>query len=109
MVQGCQKYLAEGLPATGDISTATAAYREEMDVLGNFLDERCIISPSLSASVRDLYRAFVSRAEQAGEYPIHRGSLGLGWLNVASGKSTRGGLVWVGIGIKNDIPDIEDN
>ncbi len=110
MVQGCQKYLAEGLPATGDISTATAAYREEMDVLGNFLDERCIISPSLSASVRDLYRAYVSWAEQAGEYPIQQRKLGTRLAERGFRQEhSRRGWFWVGIGIRNDIPDIEDN
>jgi len=44
-IQGCQSYLKNGLQYPEKIVKATSDYRAESDQLGNFFEERCIITP----------------------------------------------------------------
>jgi putative DNA primase/helicase len=66
-VEGCRRWQAEGLEAPPEVSTATKAYQDEMDVLGDFLAECCITGSGLSVSAADLFKAYRSWAEGNGE------------------------------------------
>jgi putative DNA primase/helicase len=65
-VEGCLEWQVggdgqpSGLRPPCEVDDATAEYREEMDSLGGFIAECCLIShqPGVSASSGDLYKAF---------------------------------------------------
>ena len=44
-VQGCQAWLREGLEPPREVQEATAAYRNEMDPISEFLQARCVLKP----------------------------------------------------------------
>lgn len=47
---------------------ATAGYRNEMDVLGQFITECCLVGPNYRTKAADLYDAYKRWCEQNGEH-----------------------------------------
>ncbi len=66
-VQGCLEWQKKGLVEPTDVTRATAEYREEMDVLGDFFHQKCIEGPSESVKSKDLYAAYKTWCEESGE------------------------------------------
>jgi putative DNA primase/helicase len=67
-VRGCLDWQRHGLGAPEEVVSATAAYREEMDTLSQFLDECCDVGEGRSENSGKLYRAYVDWCQRAGEY-----------------------------------------
>jgi putative DNA primase/helicase len=76
-VQGCLLWQREGLGQPDEVRTATARYRADMDGLGDFLRERCVMEAGASIPAPDLYAAYRSWATEAGEQPVSAKALGL--------------------------------
>ncbi len=69
-VAGCLKWQEIGLAPPPAVLAATKSYRERMDPLAEFLDERCELGKddsgnAFSISVADLYDAYVAWAKDA--------------------------------------------
>jgi len=63
-VEGCRLWLQEGLDLPPKaITEASQSYREDMDVLGDFLAARCEIAPQATVSTTELYQAYVEWSE----------------------------------------------
>lgn len=60
-----------------EVRIATAQYRTEMDVLGAFLRETCVLAQAATVSKRELYNRYLTWADEAGERPISKKALGL--------------------------------
>ena len=58
LVEGCFIWQKEGLETPSTITNATEAYRKEMDIVENFLDENCRIDPNEDIKASKLYQAF---------------------------------------------------
>src|SRR5439155_16389137 len=76
-VRGCLAWQAEGLAPPEEVRAATQEYREEMDVLGNFLEDRCVMDPREGASAARLYTEYQDWCEKAGERPAGTRAFGL--------------------------------
>jgi len=57
-VNGCSSWQRDGLGLPSAVGNATFAYRDEMDTIGNFLDEICIVDSRCSVSKSDLFRQY---------------------------------------------------
>lgn len=57
-VEGSLKWQAEGLMEPKAVRIATKSYREENDLLGEFLVQQCVISSTAWTPTTELYRAF---------------------------------------------------
>ncbi|RRR68897.1 MAG: DNA primase [Candidatus Viridilinea halotolerans] len=66
-INGCIAWQREGLTPPEIVSSATAAYRAEQDVIAAFIEDRCVLHANASVGVSDLYRAYVSWCDQSGE------------------------------------------
>jgi putative DNA primase/helicase len=66
-VEGCLRWQREGLGAPPQVREATSAYREDMDPLKEFLDERCVISGEYTCGSTELYTAYAEWARVCGE------------------------------------------
>ena len=64
---GCARWKMSGLGQPDEVKTATAAYRDEMDVLAGFLADRCVLGDKLEVKASALYRAFVAWCDDSGE------------------------------------------
>jgi len=87
---GCFRYQQEGLGDPEEVKEATARYREENDLLADFLAERCVVEPDGAEESGELYRAYHSWAEDAGEKPDTQTAFGL-WLSERGFEARPGG------------------
>jgi putative DNA primase/helicase len=58
-LEGCYRWQKEGMIEPDAVKIATEAYRTEMDLLGNFIGERCVTEKHAKAKTSDLFNAFV--------------------------------------------------
>jgi putative DNA primase/helicase len=66
LVHGAATALRHGLQEPASVTAATEHYREQMDVLGGFLDECCDIGAWLSDSSKHLYGTYRSWCQRNG-------------------------------------------
>jgi putative DNA primase/helicase len=97
-VRGCQEWLANGLGTCDAVTAAVAGYRSDMDLVAEFIAEKCQTDASHSVSFSTLYAAFSDWCKELGEQPISLTSVGLrltekGFAAVRqSGRRVRSGL-----------------
>ena len=72
---GLRAYLKEGLKVPDKIKAATAAYRDEQDILGEWIAENCITGAGCSAKKGVLYADYREWAERNGHKPLAQGRL----------------------------------
>jgi putative DNA primase/helicase len=103
-VQGCLAWQRDGLGLPEEVRTATAAYRGDMDLLADFLGDRCIVDPMASVTAADLYAAYLDWAQQAGEKPLSQKALG-GYLRERGFEQIRTGALrgWVGLRLREPL------
>jgi len=66
MVRGCLDWQQCGFDVPPEVIADIAEYRSEMDVLADFIEDRCLVSPAFTATATDLYEAYTDWAEKAG-------------------------------------------
>ncbi len=104
-LEGCLDWQRDGLGEPQEVTEATAGYRAEMDVLGAFLDDRCVCHERAQVSAKALYAAYQAWCDETGEKPLTQQATGRrlterGFDSAQLGKSrTR---TWLGIGLKTD-------
>jgi len=59
LVQGCLEYQKEGLGTSAAVSEATQSYFENQDILHDFLKELCLINPTSTITIADLYKEYL--------------------------------------------------
>lgn len=69
-IEGAVHFIRNGykLDIPAAVAAATKDYREREDWLTNFIDERCERRPGVHEGARNLYLAYKSWAEEAGEF-----------------------------------------
>jgi putative DNA primase/helicase len=106
-VEGCLKWQVEGLAMPQIVIGATGKYQDEMDTIGQFLDECCDVGDdSYSVTSKALYAAYKQWCLDTGERVESQRGLGLK-LNDKGLKNTRitrgvdkGRTEWEGVQIK---------
>ena len=69
IVEGARDYLRAGLDPPEAVTAATDAYREEENVLGAFIADRCLVGKDYSAPAGELFSAWQTWANEQGEDP----------------------------------------
>ena len=75
MLAGLREYQRSGLQIPEKIKAATVAYREEQDVLGDWIGESCKTGVGCSVKKNELYADYVSWAQRNGHKPLAQGRL----------------------------------
>lgn len=98
-LEGLQKYLRNGFPACPAIDGASAQYRDDSDLLGQFLTDECTTGPGLSVTAGELYQAFKAWSMDNGVNPWSKRTLGmrLSERGFTDGKGTGGVRRWSGL------------
>jgi phage/plasmid-associated DNA primase len=74
-----------------------------MDVLGNFIDEVCLVGPNYTTKADPLYFAFKEWTERNGEYKMpQKNFAGVLKERGFERRRTKHGYVWDGIGVRYD-------
>ncbi|MHB1006587.1 MAG: DNA primase family protein [Chloroflexota bacterium] len=97
IVQGAGEWYCSGLPRVAEIMAATAEYREESDVLADFLAERCIIAPAASVPVGVLYATYVEWC--AKERQLGKNQFGGRLKERGFGQAKSGARRWLGLDV----------
>ncbi|UOQ47212.1 phage/plasmid primase, P4 family [Gracilibacillus caseinilyticus] len=106
-VDGCIKWQKEGLGEPEEVKNATDEYKEEMDLLATFLDERCVINPEVKVQATILHKEYLEWAESVGEYPMKKRAFNnrLVMKGFPKRKSTGNKLYFFGIGLSSDFDE----
>ncbi len=68
MVRGCMEWRRGGLREPNEVQVATSTYRNEEDIVGRFLKERCDVGEKkYHVKAGDLYTAFLAWWKESGE------------------------------------------
>jgi putative DNA primase/helicase len=100
MVEGLKDWRQNPHWRAQEVQTATENYREEMDIIGRFLAEQCIIAPNVQCQSRTLYQAYVEWCEANGEHALSEKHFALHLQERGFRKvHTKNGKVWLGVGL----------
>ena len=100
-LEGCLEWQRQGLNEPREVTTATRAYREEMDPIGDFLAQRCAIGAEGKVKSRDLYCAYEDFCTEKGEEPVARNRFGELLGERGFQKASIGGARgWAGVSLK---------
>ena len=110
-VQGCLQWLKRGLQPPEEVREATEGYKQEMDILGGFLLDRCFLDDGLKAKAKDLYQEYCSWCEENGEKEITQRTFGvrLRERGLTRGRGTGNVHYWYGIGIVSRYDEQNEN
>ncbi|MBU4487930.1 MAG: DNA primase, partial [Candidatus Omnitrophica bacterium] len=112
MIKGCLEWQSEGLGEPREVEDATKAYKTDMDILGEFLDDCCVIDQTVEVTNKALKEAYKNWCQKNGEKElrskvlssklIEKGFKRKENMQVALSR----GRGWEGLGIK--VPDTDD-
>lgn len=105
ILQGYKKWEKERLGIPEEIKTATEEYRDEMDILADFISSMCIEHPEAKAPTKDLYTAYCKWCEENKEEAISIRAFGRrleerGYKSIRTGKNRERG--WQGIALRDN-------
>lgn len=100
-VAGAAQWHHYGLKPPAAVVRASAAYRQESDWLGQFIEEECRRDPGVAVSQRLLYRLYISWAQENGTRPMAKGvfTRRLAERGVGVARSSTEGREWVYTGL----------
>lgn len=75
-VQGCLEWQQRGLDDPATVRKASAQYKADMDLLGQFLEECCEVGAERGADAKDVYRRYVEWCSANGLTPMAKQSFG---------------------------------
>jgi putative DNA primase/helicase len=101
-IRGCLDWQRDGLTRPAAVMQATSDYRADMDLLGAFIDEMCVIGDEMRASANDLFRSYSNWCDANGEHAGTQKAFGLalgerGYTKHPHGTDRR--IHWFGIGL----------
>jgi putative DNA primase/helicase len=99
-VRGCLEWQRVGLGAPEEVKQATRGYRDEMDKLGGFLDECCVLNAQAQAGASELYLAYSEWCEANGEKAVSGTRFGRQMAERGFDRERKNyGKVYLGIGL----------
>jgi putative DNA primase/helicase len=104
-VAGCLDWQRNGLQPPKDVLAATSMYRDDMDVLGQFIDQCCIVAPDAEIAAGELYGRYKSWAQGRSEYVQTQTAFGSrlserGFVNDRATRGEhRGRTIWHGLAL----------
>ena len=100
LLEGTAIWRRDGLVAPADILNATDEYRGEMDVIGNFIKERCVKDNEITIRIKDLYKSYSDWCEENKEHAVSERffTMRLKEMGFIQGRTAEMRF-WVGIGL----------
>ena len=99
-VEGCLAWQREGLKEPRAVTAATLTYRDEEDILAEFIQDRCVLKATATVSKADLYENYKQWCENTGCQPVSQKTLRTRLMErgISEGKSMSV-RYWRGIGL----------
>lgn len=106
LLEGLKMYMEEDLKEPESIRKATTEYKEEMDIVQQWINEYCECKPSFFERANTLYdnfRAFCQRRDQRTNQTVFGRNLGKKFKKYNSGE----GIVYIGLRLKQGASNLE--
>lgn len=100
IIEGCLEYQREGLKIPQLVLDQTEGYRQENDVIGRFLSERCNLDNLFSTPCQTMLDSIKSYALEEGLEPPSRNEISNQLKNKFKRLETSKGNSWAGVSIK---------
>ena len=71
-IDGYNLYQTEGLESPQSIKDATDEYQQASDIIGSFIDEACLVTDSVSVSMKELYGVYKVWCDANNEYCVKK-------------------------------------
>ncbi len=75
-VSGAISWYRDGLPIPDAVKAATGSYREESDVLGEFIEDRCTVDATAKCQASDVYKAYKQWVSARGDSEVSSTAFG---------------------------------
>ncbi len=99
-VEGCLLWQREGLRAPDAVKAATGDYQAEMDLVGRFISDRCIVGTFAQVAAGDLYKSFLNWCTEGREREFSQQTFGRRLTDRGFARERRrSGHWWTGIGL----------
>jgi putative DNA primase/helicase len=101
-VEGCLRWQKNGLSCPAAVRVATSDYRAEMDVIGAFLADECVVVDGASVPADALRTAYERWCAEQGEHVMTAKAVGLALTDRAFERRRHGGerrWHWFGFGL----------
>jgi putative DNA primase/helicase len=104
LVEGAVEWFKHGLGEPPEVTEATNKYREEMDLLAEFLRECCLISNTETITVAELYKAYAEWAKANDFQPLGKNNFNKRLEEKGFCKCPGAGnkTIWKGIRLQSD-------
>ena len=104
LIEGAKRWVIEGLKTPQIIIKATDEYRAEMDVIGNFIKERCSQGSGFTIKARELFKCYQDWCDDHNEHAVSERFLGLRLKELGlDQKRSNDGRYWQGIQLKGEL------
>ena len=104
-VEGLRAYQDEGLKPPTCVVAATQEYRSDMDIIGDWIDECCIVDPDARVPMRDAYASYRDWCKASGHYPFAKKRFGQRLRDRGIGEArTSRERFYVGLALKRQEP-----
>jgi len=98
IIEGAVRWCNEGLNTPNIITAATDEYRGEMDIIGNFIKECCIMKPDSLIKAREFFKCYQDWCNEHNEHAVSERFLGLRLKELGlAQKRKEDGRYWIGI------------
>lgn len=100
LIKGCIDWQKHGLKVPKRISNAVSEYKEEMDTLGSWISDCCVVEDGARLQGKDAYKVYRKWSENNGFQPSCSNSFGRKLAERFDKKRTSSGILYSGIKLK---------
>lgn len=107
MAEGAYMWMQEGLAMPEKLKEASKAYRNEMDVIEQFIEDECKRVDDAKVKVNELYELYKRWANDNGNYKMSNKDFGIKMKEKFKYKKTNSGMFYFGLKIPSKYPGLE--
>ena len=102
LVRGCLAWQKDGLKKSDSVKNATEAYQRDEDVIGQFIEDRCVEGADLKVKPSEIYKAYCEWCEDQKSKPMSQTAFGKDLRTRYEADGTGRSKVYIGIKITED-------
>lgn len=107
MAEGAYMWMQEGLEMPDKLKAASKAYRTEMDVIEQFIEDECKRVDDGKEKANELYELYKQWANNNGNYKMSNKDFGIKMKEKFKYKKTNSGMFYFGLKIPSKYPGLE--
>lgn len=107
MAEGAYMWMQEGLDMPEKLKEASKAYRNEMDVIEQFIEDECKRIDDGKEKANELYELYKKWANDNGNYKMSNKDFGIKMKEKFKYKKTNSGMFYFGLKIPSKYPGLE--